>query len=134
MDDDGIKDSKRITSDRAIKVLASKIRKTSDVTIKTAWAGMPKYNEFYNKFGRNVNKLLAWFHARAAADALEEKLVPWGLLDQFSNSLLYNGNLVKGFELKMRTKAEEDPVVAAASIIARAEYVRQMESSQNRQV
>jgi len=26
----------------------------------------------------------------------------------------------------MRTKAEEDPVVAAASIVARAEYVRQM--------
>ena len=35
-------------------------------------AGMHKYNERYNKFGRNVNKLLAWFHARAAADALEE--------------------------------------------------------------
>ncbi len=26
----------------------------------------------------------------------------------------------------MRTKAEEDPVVAAASVVARAEYVRQM--------
>jgi len=126
--DDGIKDSKRITSDRAIKVLASKIRKTNGVTIKTAWAGMPKYNELYNKFGRNVNKLLAWFHARAAADALEEKLVPWGLLDQFSKQPLVQRQLkVKGFELKMRTKAEEDPVVAAASIIARAEYVRQME-------
>ena len=30
------------------------------------------------------------------------------------------------FDLKMRTKAEEDPVVAAASIVARAEFVRQM--------
>lgn len=126
--DDGIKDSKRISSDRAIKVLASKIRNTKGVVIKTAWAGMPKYNEMYNKFGRNVNKLLAWFHARAAADALEEKLVPWGLLDQFSKQPLVQRQLkVKGFELKMRTKAEEDPVVAAASIIARAVYVRQME-------
>ena len=35
---------------------------------------------------------------------------------------------VKDFELRMRTKAEEDPVVAAASVVARAEYVRQMHS------
>ena len=33
---------------------------------------------------------------------------------------------VEGFELRMRTKAEEDPVVAAASVVARAEFVRQM--------
>ena len=33
---------------------------------------------------------------------------------------------VKDFELKMRTKAEEDPVVAAASVVARAEFQRQM--------
>ena len=33
---------------------------------------------------------------------------------------------VKDFELKMRTKAESDPVVAAASVVARAEFVRQM--------
>jgi len=30
------------------------------------------------------------------------------------------------FDLRMRTKAEEDPVVAAASIVARAEFVRIM--------
>ena len=33
---------------------------------------------------------------------------------------------VTGFDLRMRTKAEEDPVVAAASVVARAEFVRQM--------
>lgn len=33
---------------------------------------------------------------------------------------------VKNFDLKMRTKAESDPVVAAASVVARAEFVRQM--------
>ena len=126
--DEGIKDSKRVTSDRAVKILASKIRKTRGIVIKTAWAGMSKYNELYNKFGRNLNKLLAWFHARAATDALGERLVPWGLLDQFSKQPLVQRQLkVKGFDLQMRTKAEEDPVVAAASIIARAEYVRQME-------
>src|SRR5690606_31603269 len=33
---------------------------------------------------------------------------------------------VKNFDLRMRTRAEEDPVVAAASVVARAEYVRHM--------
>lgn len=33
---------------------------------------------------------------------------------------------MKDFDLKMRTKAEEDPVVAAASVVARAEFVRAM--------
>jgi len=56
--------------------------------------------------------------------------VRWGLLDQFSEQPLTQRELarkgVKDFELKMRTKAEEDPVVAAASIVARAEFQRQM--------
>ena len=33
---------------------------------------------------------------------------------------------VKDFDLQMSTKAEEDPVVAAASVVARAEFVRQI--------
>jgi ribonuclease HIII len=33
---------------------------------------------------------------------------------------------ISDFTLAMRTKAEEDPVVAAASVVARAEFVRQV--------
>ena len=39
---------------------------------------------------------------------------------------------MKDFDLKMRTKAEEDPVVAAASVVARAEFVRQMHALSQR--
>ena len=43
-----------------------------------------------------------------------------GLLDQFSKQPLVQKYVEDpGFDLQMRTKAEEDPVVAAASIIAR---------------
>ena len=56
--------------------------------------------------------------------------MPWGLLDQFTEQPLTQRELakkgVKDFDLRMRTKAEEDPVVAAASVVARAEFVRQM--------
>jgi ribonuclease HIII len=89
---------------------------------------MRKYNELYRKF-RSLDKLLAWMHARALEDALKVQPVPWALLDQFTKKPLVKQNLrevPKGFELRMRTKAESDPVVAAASIVARAEFVRQM--------
>jgi ribonuclease HIII len=69
-------------------------------------------------------------HASALNEALAQKRVPWGLLDQFTEQPLVQRELakkgVKDFELKMRTKAEEDPVVAAASVVARAEFQRQM--------
>ena len=49
------------------------------------------------------------------------------MLDQFSKApLVQNYFKDSDFDLRMQTKAEEDPVVAAASIVARAEYVRQM--------
>lgn len=125
--DAGIKDSKAIKSEKKILDLEKMIRKTKGVVVETAWANMPKYNELYQKFG-NLNKLLAWFHARALETALEKKSVPWALLDQFSKQNLTKGYLKnhRDFDLRQRTKAEEDPVVAAASIVARAQYVKSL--------
>lgn len=124
--DKGIRDSKSVSSDASVFKLEKIIRETEGVVIKTAFAGMVKYNELYNKFG-NLNKMLAWFHSRSVMDSLKDKMVPWGMLDQFTKQPLVQ-RLVKvdDFTLRMQTKAEADPVVAAASIIARAEYVRQM--------
>jgi len=128
----GIQDSKRITSDKAILKLDKVIRETKGVVVKRMALRMAKYNELYGKFGSNLNRLLAWQHAKCLESALAEKEVPWGLLDQFSKQPLVQRALTKGgfaateFDLRMRPKAEEDPVVAAASICARAEYVRRM--------
>jgi len=124
--DAGIRDSKTIT-DGAIIKMAKLIKETKGVVVKTAYTGMVKYNELYGKFGDNLNKLLAWLHGRALLDALELRKPKWGLLDQFSKQPLVQ-KYVKdsSFDLQMRTKAEEDPVVAAASIIARATWLEQM--------
>lgn len=121
----GIKDSKSVSSDSRILALEKEIRQTKGVVVETAWANMSKYNELYTKFG-NLNKLLAWFHARALENALDKQMVPWALLDQFTKQNLTKGFLKthKTFDLRQRTKAESDPVVAAASIIARAQYVK----------
>ena len=122
--DDGLKESKKVTSDKVVLAMAKKIKNTKGVAIKVSYANMEKYNALYIKFGRNLNKLLAWFHATAITSALAERHAPWGMLDQFTKQPLVQKQLnVPNFELKMQTKAEEDPVVAAASIIARATYI-----------
>jgi ribonuclease HIII len=120
----GVKDSTQILR------LDALIRGTRGAVVRTCFCGMPKYNELMGRPGANLNRLLAWQHATALEQALGQKRVPWGLLDQFSEQPLVQRELarkgVKDFELRMRTKAEEDPVVAAASVVARAEFVRQM--------
>ncbi len=125
----GVKDSKRL-SDLQIVKFDELIRKSPGVVVKTCHCGMPKYNELMLRPGANLNRLLAWQHATALMQALNEKWVPWGLLDQFSTEPLTQRELAKKgakqFDLRMRPRAEEDPVVAAASVVARAEYVRVM--------
>ncbi len=123
----GLQDSKKITSDAAILKLDKLICGTKGVVVKRMAFGMPKYNELYGKFGNNLNRLLAWMHKTALEAALQERKVPWGMLDQFSKTPMVQRQLkAPDFELRMMTKAEADPVVAAASVCARAEYVRRM--------
>jgi ribonuclease HIII len=125
----GVKDSKRIVDTQIIR-LDKLIRETHGVAVATCLCGMAKYNLLMSRPRANLNRLLAWQHATALAQALARKKAPRGLLDQFSKQPLVQRELakmgIKDFELAMRTKAEEDPVVAAASVVARAEYVRQM--------
>jgi ribonuclease HIII len=131
----GVKDSKKIAEPQIMK-LDGVIRATKGVAVRTCFCGMPKYNELMSRPGANLNRLLAWQHATALEQALAAKRVSWGLLDQFSEQPLVQRELakknVKEFDLRMRTKAEEDPVVAAASVVARAEFVRQMHALSKR--
>lgn len=125
----GVRDSKTVGDPQILK-LDELIRGTRGAVVETVVCGMEKYNELMLKPHANLNRLLAWQHARALEAALQKKWVPRGLLDQFSTQPLVQRELKKRglekFQLEMRTKAESDPVVAAASVVARAEFVRIM--------
>ena len=121
----GVKDSKRVTDNRAQK-LSDLIR--AGYTHTLVVIGPEKYNELYTKF-KNLNKLLAWAHSRAIENILEEVPCFLAITDQFGDErFVINALMTKGknIELIQKHKAEEDMAVAAASILARAEFLRRM--------
>ena len=122
----GIKDSKKL-DDKKILVLANQIRANAvhSVVVMTP----VKYNELYNKFN-NLNKLLAWGHARAIENILEKSPCNYALADKFGDeSLIKNALMQKGKNiiLNQMVRAEADIAVAAASVLARAEFVKRMQ-------
>ncbi len=122
----GIQDSKKIGTDAKIRQLSRVILQTPGVVQSVLLIGPERYNELYKKFG-NLNKLLAWGHARVIENLLEIKPdCPRALSDQFANPSLIERALMekgRGIQLDQRTKAESDPAVAAASILARAKFI-----------
>jgi len=118
----GVKDSKR-TSDKRAREIAGILR--TGYVCSVVAIGPEKYNELYEKF-RNLNRLLAWGHARAIENILERVDGDRAVTDQFGDkSLVLDALMKKGrsIELVQQPRAEEDMAVAAASILARAEFL-----------
>lgn len=128
--DAGIQDSKRITSDKAIRDLSKAIRETPGVATKVIVLVPERYNAMYADFD-NLNQLLAWGHAAVIGDLQQiEPDCPRALSDQFANPKLIQTALNKRkveIQLDARTKAESDLAVAAASILAREAFVSWMD-------
>ena len=124
--DAGVQDSKRITSDSRIRTLADGIRKNSMGLNEVVLIGPAKYNELYEKFG-NLNKLLAWGHARVIENLLGKKPdCPRSLSDQFADARLIEQSLLRHgqkIDIQQRPRAESDIAVAAASILAREGFI-----------
>lgn len=119
-----IQDSKLI-KDSQIPLLSQKIR--SLCTYKLLILRPQKYNDLYEKF-QNLNLLLAWAHATVI-----EQLSPrpggkvFAISDQFASSerVLSQALKKKHVEIPViqKTHAEQDIVVAAASILAREAFI-----------
>ncbi len=121
----GIKDSKKI-SDKKILELEKTIRTNAVHSVVAISNG--RYNELYAKI-KNLNKLLAWGHARVIENICESNKCDYVLSDKFGDESLIKSALMKNgrnVELRQMVRAESDIAVAAASILARATYVRKM--------
>lgn len=127
----GVTDSKRISSDNRIHLLADEISRTPGLVSNVVLIGPEKYNQLYEKFA-NLNDLLAWGHARVIENLLQRKPdCKRSLSDKFANEKVIKRALLKlarEIQIDQRTKAESDIAVAAASILARDKFVRWLEN------
>lgn len=120
-----IRDSKKIT-DKKILELETKIKANAPHTVIVI--ANKRYNELYGNI-KNLNKLLAWGHARAIENILEKENCEYALSDQFGDeSLIKSALMKKGREIRLEqmVRAESDVAVAAASILARAAFVHKI--------
>jgi ribonuclease HIII len=124
--DAGVMDSKRVTSAARIRKLAEAIRATPGCTSDVVSIGPESYNRMHASFG-NLNRLLAWGHARVIENlAAARPDCPRTLSDQFARpEVLQRALRQKGLTitLEQRTKGESDTAVAAASILARERFI-----------
>jgi ribonuclease HIII len=130
--DKGIRDSKNISSDKKIHELADLIRKTPGCVVDSVVIGNEAYNRLYSRM-RSVNAMLAWGHARVIENLMGKRYqmnpAPVrAISDQFaaSKTVIEKALMTAGREIELvqRHKAEEDIAVAAASILARDEFVK----------
>lgn len=120
----GARDSKKV-SDAAAERIAGDIKRV--VRTRALALEPERYNELYREF-ENLNRILAWAYAQViddlAAGAPGCKLV---VVDKFGDEgYLQTAASAVGAEygLYQVTGAEKYPAVAAASLIARAEFLR----------
>ena len=126
----GIKDSKKI-SDKKILEFEKSIKANAVHSIVTI--SNTRYNELYANI-KNLNRLLAWGHARVIENICENNECDYALSDQFGDESLIKSALMKygqKIELRQMVRAESDIAVAAASILARAAYVKKMAEMEN---
>lgn len=123
---DGVMDSKKLTDKKAL-ALARVIEKTCPHTVLIV--GPKRYNEIYADI-KNLNRLLEWGHAKVIEETLKKAPCDLVISDQFADPRGLKRKLeLKGLKVNLRSevRAEADIAVAAASILARAGFLRMME-------
>lgn len=129
----GIKDSKKLSDDQVEKMFQHLENNYLDrISIKML---MPsEYNKMIlnlKKEGHTLNDLLGILHSQVIIDLYDRHLGVEGIItDQFTHQdKVYN--LIKdnvSADFIQRTKAESDVAVAAASVIARAVFLKQLKA------
>lgn len=118
----GVKDSKAL-NDVVIRRVAADLRRHYPHHVVRITP--LKYNELYAKF-RNLNHLLAWGHSTVIEQLVLKSHCRRVVVDQFAAEWVVETALKRkqlDVELFQRPRAEEDLVVAGASILARAAFL-----------
>jgi ribonuclease HIII len=122
----GVRDSKLI-ADKKLLQIDTQLRASFPHAVRVI---LPtEYNQLYRKI-KNLNILLAQGHAEVIQKLVDQHPADMAISDQFGKpELILRALKERGCTLKLHqtVRAESIPQVGAASILARAEFVRQME-------
>jgi len=120
-----IRDSKKISEKRVLE-LDFRIRSICPYSVVVI--GPEKYNVLYQKM-KNLNRILAWGHARVIENILLKIDCNKAVSDQFGDEKFIKDALMekgKNITLIQMHQGERDFAVAAASVVARAEFIRRL--------
>ncbi len=126
----GVKDCKQM-SDKAVLQTGASLRKLLGPSgYALVKLGNAAYNRLYAKI-RNINRLLAWAHGTAIEELLEKRpALDRVVVDQFAPTEATIKRALKSrgkkATIEQRHKAESDIAVAAASVIAREIFIREI--------
>jgi len=126
-----VRDSKELSAVRITKA-AGELREICKDHSTVVTVMPERYNDFMSgdSFGKNSQRILAWMHARCIENLLEKhEKVHHAVCDKFANeSVIERALLPRGKKITVHqhVRAEADPAVAAAAILARDEFVRRM--------
>jgi ribonuclease HIII len=129
-----VRDSKNISSDNKIRELSELILNTPGCVTTVVPVGNEAYNRLYASM-KSVNTLLAWGHARVIENlmGLRHRMVPppvRAISDQFASNkkTVADALMTMGREIELiqKHRAEKDLAVAAASILARNEFITRL--------
>lgn len=125
----GVKDSKKLTDDKIIKIAPELIKKIPHTTIILS-------NEEYNQYHStdfNMNKVKAILHNKCLLSVIKKDNVNYSkiIVDQFEPPKAYYGHISKAPEkvtnITFLTKAEDQCMsVAASSIISRYIFLKEI--------
>lgn len=122
----GVKDGKLLSEKRILEI-DSKLRRDFEHSLVVI--GPEKYNQLYRQIG-NLNKLLAWGHAQAIDNITSRVPADRAVSDKFGKPELVEDALSKKgntIHLTQIVRGERVLQVAAASIIARAAFLKAMD-------
>jgi ribonuclease HIII len=123
----GVRDCKLIAEKKLLSIDKDLRRDYPHVLVVI---GPKKYNHLHAKM-KNLNRLLAWGHARAIENLLQKHPARLAVSDKFGRSDLIEQALFKegrSIEVRQIVRGEAIIQVAAASILARAAFLRQLEA------
>jgi ribonuclease HIII len=123
----GVRDSKLLGTGQAASMAQRITEELGPENVRVVCLEPPEFERRRSKAGENVNRLLGEINVEILSELSDG--VEGFVVDEFAKKArsYIEPSVPSGVELEVRPRAEDDAAVAAASIMARARYLEEMD-------